>query len=85
MKNLDRLLGRFVLRLWAVVAFIASLASIGFGVAVISTAIFPGVLLLLLGVLLFWLGSRAWRDNGTLGEILDRDYEPASKRKSSRE
>ena len=83
-KNIDGLLGRFVLRLWAVVAFMASLVSIGFGVAVISTAIFPGVLLFLLGGLFFWLGSRAWRDNGTLGAILNRDYEPASKRKTSR-
>lgn len=84
MKNFDELLGKFVLRLWAVVAFTASLASIGFGLAVISTAIFPGALLFLLGVLFFWLGSRAWRDNSTLGEILNRDYEVDSKEKSSK-
>lgn len=82
MKNLDAVLGKFVLRLCAVVAFMAALASFGFGVVVVSTAPIPGILLFLLGIFFFWLGLRAWRDHATLGEILNREYAPVAKGKS---
>jgi uncharacterized membrane protein YfbV (UPF0208 family) len=74
MKNIDRKLGRFVQRLLAVLAFAGCVASIVFGVIVIGTAVFPGILALLLGAFFFWLGRRAWRDNSALGEIFNRDY-----------
>jgi cell division protein FtsX len=74
MKKLDNLLGIVVMRFWAVLALIASVASIGFGIIVIPTAIFPGILLIFLGIGFIWLGIRAWRDRSTFGEILNRDF-----------
>ena len=83
-ENMDRKLGKLVQRFWAVIAFLASVASIGFGVVVIDLALFPGVILVLLGVLFFWLGTRAWRDTATLGELLNRDFQPAQETTSTR-
>lgn len=79
MKNLDRKLGKFVMKLWAVVAFIASLPSIGFGMYVISSALIPGILLILLGGFFIWAGVRAWRDDSPLGDILNRDFKSVEK------
>ena len=79
MENLDKLLGRVVMRSFALLAFIGSVASIGFGVVVISTALVPGVLLVLLGIGFIWLGKKAWRDRSGLGEILSRDYNSDTK------
>jgi heme A synthase len=81
MDDVDQRLGRLLLRLWAVLAFLGAAASIGFGAVVLVSAPIPGVLLLLLGVLFFWLGMRAWRDRATLGEVLNRDYQPAARSK----
>ena len=81
MDGIDRKLGRLLLRLWAVVAFLGAVASIGFGAVVLMSAPIPGVLLFLLGVLFLWLGMRAWRDRATLGEVLNRDYQPAARSK----
>lgn len=78
-QRADRVLGRMVLRFWAVVAFVAATASVAFGAVVLRAAPVPGVILLLLGVLFLWLGVRAWRDRATLGEVLSRDYQPGTK------
>ena len=78
-KKPDRMLALFVMRFWAIVAFIASLPSIGSGLFIIPTALFPGMVLLLLGVFFIWAGIRAWKDNSTLGDVLNRDFEPAGK------
>ena len=84
MVNIDRKLGRLVQRFWAVLAFLASVASVVFGVVVIDSAVFPGIILVLLGMLFFWLATRAWRDTATLGELMNRDYKPAHETKSAR-
>jgi hypothetical protein len=84
MENIDRKIGRLVLRFWAVLALLASVASIGFGVVVIDSSLFPGIILVLLGILFFWLGTRAWRDTATLGELMNRDYQSAQETKSTR-
>jgi threonine/homoserine/homoserine lactone efflux protein len=78
-QRADRVLGRMVLRVWAVVAFVAAAASVGFGAVVLVAAPVPGVILLLLGALFLWLGVRAWRNRATLGEVLSRDYQPGTK------
>lgn len=70
----DRVLGRLVLRAWAVVAFIAAAASTAFGAHALGNGQIPGLLLLLLGAFFFWLGRRAWGDRAGLGELLNRDF-----------
>lgn len=74
-EKLDKVLGRILSRILAVAAFIASAASMGFGLIVVWSSLFPGLLLFLLGALFIWLGLRAWRDRSTLGELLNRDYQ----------
>lgn len=78
MRNIDRRLGRFYLRLWALVALFAAVASPVFGAVVLVVAPIPAILLFLLGVFFLWLGRRAWRDRATLSEVLNRDYQPAA-------
>jgi hypothetical protein len=73
-QRVDWVLGRLVLRAWAIVAFIAAAASTAFGATVLSNGQLPGLLLLLLGAFFFWLGLRAWRDRAGLGELLNRDF-----------
>jgi predicted anti-sigma-YlaC factor YlaD len=75
MEKIDRILGRFLTRLWAILAFIAAAASYVFCAFVVLTAPIPGVLIFLLGILFSWLGLRAWRDQAGLGELLNREYE----------
>lgn len=77
MGRIDRALGRLLLRTWAVLAFVAALASTAFGVVVLRAGHAPGIVLLLLGGLFAWLGLRAWRDQATLGEALSRDFAPS--------
>ena len=75
-RSADRILGRLVLRFWAVVAFLAAAGSALFGTIVLANGhAIPGVLLLALGALFLWLGRRAWRDRATLGDVLNRDFE----------
>ena len=76
MERLDRTLGRLLLRTWAVVAFVAALASAAFGIVVLRDGQLPGVVLLLLAAFFAWLGLRAWHDRATLGEALSRDFAP---------
>ena len=76
MERLDRTLGRLLLRIWAVVAFVAALGSAAFGIVVLRDGHVPGIVLLLLAALFAWLGVRAWRDRATLGEALSRDFAP---------
>ena len=76
MERLDRILGRVLLRSWAVVAFFAALGGAAFGVVVLRAGHAVGVLLLVLAALFAWLGLRAWRDRATLGEVLSRDFAP---------
>jgi len=78
MKNLDHLLGRLVMRSFAVLAFLGAVAAVIFGAIVLVSGHIPGFLALLLGVLLLWLGLRAWRDDASLGDVLNRDFERAS-------
>jgi hypothetical protein len=73
-QKADRVLGRLVLRAWAIVAFIGAVGSTAFGAAVLANGQIPGLLLLLLGAFFFWLGRRAWRDRAGLGELLNRDF-----------
>ena len=75
MGNIDQTLGRLLLRIWATMAFLGGLAGILFGVFLVAKGHLPGVLGLLLGCLLIFLGVRAWRDKATLGELLNRDFE----------
>jgi hypothetical protein len=83
-QNVDRILGRLVLRFWAVVAVLAAAASATFGaIVLVNGNLIPGILLLALGTLFLWLGRRAWRDRATLGELLDRDFEPPKAGRSS--
>ena len=76
MERLDRILGRVLLRSWAVVAFFAALGGAAFGVVVLRAGHAVGVFLLVLAALFAWLGLRAWRDRATLGEALSRDFTP---------
>ncbi len=73
-QKADRVLGRLVLRAWAIVAFIAAVASTTFGATALGSGKTPGLLLLLLGAFFFWLGRRAWRDRAGLGELFNRDF-----------
>ena len=83
-RSADRILGRLVLRFWAVVAFLAAAASALFGTIVLANGhAIPGVLLLALGALFLWLGRRAWRDRATLGDVLNRDFEGPGAGRSS--
>ena len=77
MGRIDRVLGRLLLRTWAVLAFVAALASTAFGVVVLRAGHVHGSVLLLLGGLFVWLGLRACRDRATLGEALSRDFAPS--------
>jgi hypothetical protein len=74
-QRADRVLGRLVLRTWAIVAFIAAVVSTAFGAAVLRSGQIPGLLILGLGALFFWLGLRAWRDRAGLSAMLNRDFE----------
>ena len=73
-QKADRVLGRLVLRAWAIVAFVGAAASTAFGAAALGDGQLPGLLLLALGAFLFWIGLRAWRDRAGLGELLNRDF-----------
>jgi hypothetical protein len=73
-QKADRVLGRLVLRAWAIVAFVGAAASTAFGAIVLGNGQLPGLLLLALGAFFFWLGLRAWRDRAGLGELLNRDF-----------
>ena len=75
MQRADRVLGRLVLRTWAIVAFIAAVVSAAFGAAVLRSGQIPGLLILVVGALFFWLGLRAWRDRAGCGAMLTRDFE----------
>lgn len=75
MQRADRVLGRLVLRTWAIVAFIAAVVSTAFGAAVLGSGQIPGLLILVVGALFFWLGVRAWRDRAGFGAMLNRDFE----------
>jgi hypothetical protein len=75
MRKVDQVLGRLVLRAWAVVAFIAAAVSTAFGAAALGNGHIPGLLLLLLGPFFFGLGLRAWRDRTGFGALLNRDFE----------
>jgi hypothetical protein len=75
MKRLDYILGRFLLKFWAVLAFLGAAASTVFSAVVLIKGHFPGLLILLPGAFFLWLGLRAWRDRATLGELLNRDFE----------
>lgn len=63
------------MRFWAVIALLAAAASTIFGAVVLKNGHLPGIALLLLGSLFFWLARRAWRDRSSLGEVLDRDFQ----------
>jgi hypothetical protein len=81
MHNLDGALGRLFLRCCALVAFLAAAAATVFGAVVLFNGHVVGVLILSAGALFVWLGRLAWRDRATLGELLNRDFERASKGK----
>lgn len=85
MIKADKALGRLVLRFWAVIAFLASIASFIFGIMVIPTSVFPGGLAILLGSFFVWIGMHAWRDRATLGELYNRDYQSKSNSTSSQD
>jgi hypothetical protein len=73
----DRLLGRLTLKAFAIIAFVGAVGAIIFGlIVVLAGHLIPGGLSLLLAMLLFWLGRRAWQDPSTLGQLLDRDFQP---------
>ena len=59
MERPDRARGRLLLRTWAVVAFIAAVGSVAFGIVVLRDGQLPGVVLLLLAARFAWLGLRA--------------------------
>ena len=75
LKRADRVLGRYILRFWAILAFLGAAASIVFGSVVLVKGHFPGLLMLLLGAFFLWIGLRAWKDRATLGDVLNRDFE----------
>ena len=78
LQNIDKAIGRLVSRFWAVLALLGAVGSFVFGLIVLFNGHFPGILLLLLGVLFLWLGVRTWRDRSTFGELLNRDFESAA-------
>jgi hypothetical protein len=80
-RSLDGALGRLFLRFWAVVAFLAAAAATVFAAVVLYNGHIIGVVILSAGALFLWLGRLAWRDRATLGEVLNRDFEPARKDK----
>ena len=82
--TVDGALGRLLLRCRAVVAFLGAAAAIGFGVVVLFSGQMVGVLALAAAALFLWLGRLAWRDRATLGELVNRDFEPVSKRTEPR-
>jgi threonine/homoserine/homoserine lactone efflux protein len=81
MRTVDGALGRLFLRCCAVAAFLAAAAAIAFGAVVLFSGQIIGVLILAAAALFVWLGRLAWRDRATLGELLNRDFERATKRK----
>jgi len=82
--RVDKSLGRLLLRSCAVLAFIGAALSTLFGAYVLYNGYFQGLIILMLGAFLLWLGLRAWSDRATLGEVLNRDFEntPTNKAKS---
>ena len=74
-RQADRVLGRFLLRFWAILAFLGATASTVFGAVVLFNGHLPGLFMLLLGAFFLWLGLRAWRDRATFGDVLNRDFE----------
>jgi hypothetical protein len=82
MRSVDHALGRIFLRSCAVVAFLAAAASIGFAAVVLFNGHFIGVVILSAGAFFLWLGRIAWRDRAPLGEVLNRDFQPATKGES---
>jgi membrane protein implicated in regulation of membrane protease activity len=83
-RNVDRIIGRLVLRFWAVVAFLAAAGSMIFGaVVLVDGHPLPGIMSVALGALFLWLGRRAWRDRATLGDLLNRDFEGPGAGRSS--
>jgi threonine/homoserine/homoserine lactone efflux protein len=83
-RTVDGALGRLFLRCCAVVALLTAAAAIVFGVVVLFSGQIVGVLALAAAALFLWLGRLAWRDRATLGELLNRDFEPARKRTEPR-
>jgi hypothetical protein len=75
MKRADRVLGRFLFRFWAMLAFLGATVSTVFGTVVLVNGHLPGLLILLLGAFLLWIGLRAWGDRTTLADALNRDFE----------
>jgi Flp pilus assembly protein TadB len=83
-RDIDRTLGRLVLRFWAVVAFLgAAAATIFAAILLVNGQLIPAIVLLALGTLFLWLGRRAWRDRATLGDLLNRDFERPGAGRSS--
>jgi len=80
----DGALGRLLLRCCAVVAFLGAAAAIVLGVVVLFSGQMVGVLALAAAALFLWLGRLAWRDRATLGELVNRDFELATKRTEPR-
>ena len=74
LKRADRVLGRYILRFWAILAFLGAAASTVFGSFVLVKGQYPGLLMLLLGAFFLWIGLRAWKDRATLGDVLNRDF-----------
>ena len=84
LRAVDGALGRLLLRCCAVVAFLGAAAAIVFGVVVLFSGQMVGVLALAAAALFLWLGRLAWRDRATLGELVNRDFELATKRTEPR-
>ena len=84
LKRADRVLGRYILRFWAILAFLGAAASTFVGLVVLFKGHFPGLLMILLGAFFLWIGLRAWKDRATLGDVLNRDFErcPINDKKS---
>jgi len=84
LKRADRVLGRYILRFWAILAFLGAAASTFVGLVVLFKGHFPGLLMILLGAFFLWTGLRAWKDRATLGDVLNRDFErcPINDKKS---
>jgi len=81
MLRVDRTLGRVFLRFWAVVSFLAAAAATAFAAVVLFNGHIIGAVILAAGALFLWLGLLAWRDQATLGEVLNRDFERIRKGK----
>ena len=71
LSRADQVLGRYILRFWAILAFHGAAASTVLGSVVLAKGHFPGLLMLLLGAFFLWIGLRAWKDCATLGDVLD--------------